>query len=319
MTRGDAGYTLIELLVAAALMLLLTAITCHVLVEVRATIDVGAGRADVQQRARVALDTLSVRIRSAGAGSARSSTPFRLMYWGPPLSPGRPGGSASEFSTAVTAFEALPSVPPATLAFDVPAGTATLDFDYTAGCPPPCGFFDRMTVLVADGVGDFDLFVLTTINGSSATVRRLDLGTGASYARGSPAVPVDVHAYYLNERSRELRVFDGDRSDLPVVNDVVALSFEYTVERADGSLGPLDAAMLQDGPWGGAGSQPFDADLLRIRAVRVTLRVQAGDQALRGSNWIWFRNPGPAVESARMVKDVTLRTSITPPNLGAWR
>lgn len=319
MKRGDAGYTLIEVLVAAALMLLLTAITCHVLVDVRATIDLGAGRADVQQRARVALDTLSARIRGAGAGPERGSTPFRLMRWAPPLSPGRPGGSASDFSTAITAFEALASVPPATLAFDAPAGTPTLDFDYAAGCPPPCGFFDRMTVLVADGAGDFDLFALTAITGGSATVRRLAMGTGGSYARGSPAVPVDVHVYYLNQRSRELRVFDGDRSDVPVVDDVVALSFEYTAERADGTLGPLDAAMLEDGPWCGAGSQPFDADLLRIRAVRVTLRVQVGDQALRGSDTTWFRNPGTAVESARLVKDVTLRTSITPPNLGAWR
>jgi prepilin-type N-terminal cleavage/methylation domain-containing protein len=319
MKRADAGYTLIELLVAAALMLLLTAITCHVLVDVRATIDLGAGRADVQQRARVALDTLTARLRGAGAGPDRGSMSGRLMRWAPPLIPGRPGGSASDFSTAVTTFEALASVPPAALAFDAPAGTLTLDFDYAPGCAAPCGFFDRMTVLIADGIGDFDLFVLTAMSGGSASVRRLGIGTGGSYARGSPAVPVDVHVYYLNERARELRLFDGDRSDMPVVNDVVALSFEYTSERADGALGPLDATMLEDGPWCGAGSQPFDADLLRIRAVRVTLRVQAGDLALRGSDTAWFRNAGTAVESARLVKDVTLRTSITPPNLGAWR
>ena len=50
--RGEAGYTLIELLVAAALLLMLTAVTCQVLLDARATIDVSTERADVQQRAQ---------------------------------------------------------------------------------------------------------------------------------------------------------------------------------------------------------------------------------------------------------------------------
>lgn len=314
----EAGYTLIELLVAAALMLLLTAVTCHVLVDARGVIDVSAERADVQQRARIALDTLSSRIRGAGAGPNRGGAIGRLQRRAPPILPGRPGDPAA-FSTAVTVFEALASVSPATLAFDAPAGTATLDFEYAPGCAPPCGFFDRLTVLVADGRGDFDVFALASIDGASATVRRLGIGTGASYARGAPALPVDLRTYYLNGQSRELRVFDGDRSDMPVVNDVVDLSFEYAAERADGTLERLDAAMLQDGPWCGAGSQPFDADLLRIRAVRAALRLQAGNPAHRGSDVRWFRNPGTAVTASRLVKDITLRTTITPPNLGAWR
>jgi hypothetical protein len=31
--------------------------------------------------------------------------------------------------------------------------------------------------------------------------------------------------------------------------------------------------MFQDGPWCGSGDNEFDADLLRIRKVRVTLRM----------------------------------------------
>ena len=35
------------------------------------------------------------------------------------------------------------------------------------------------------------------------------------------------------------------------------------------------AAILTDGPYCGSGDNQFDADLLRVRKVRVTLRMQA--------------------------------------------
>jgi type II secretory pathway pseudopilin PulG len=317
--RQDAGYMLIELLVAAALMLLLTAVMCHVLVEVRATIDVSAERADLQQRGRVALQALSSRIRRAGAGPDRGVAAGRLVRWAPPIWPGSPAGAPADSSTAVTTIEVLSAVTPATLAFDAPAGTGTLDFEYAPGCAAPCGFFDRMTVLVADGRGDFDVFAVAAIDAGSATVRRLEIGTRGSYARGSPALPVDFHTYYFDHPKRELRAFDGDRSDLPVVNDVVALSFEYFAEAPDGTLEPLDAGVLEDGPWRGAGAQPYDADLLRVRAVGVSIRLQAGNPACRGGDPRWFLNPGTAVEAPRLVKDISMRTFITPLNLGAWR
>jgi type II secretory pathway pseudopilin PulG len=317
MTRSEAGYTFIELLVASALLLMLTAVTCQVLLDARATIDVSSERADVQQRARVALETLTSHIRGAGAGPDRGSAAGRLQKWAPPVLPGWSGEAGP--SSALTMVQVLEAVAPATLAFDAPAGTAALDFEYARGCAAPCGFFDRMTVLVADGYGDFDVFALTRVEGTSAVVRRLAVGTGASYARGSPVLPVDLRTYYLKADSRELRVFDGDRSDLPVVNDVVELSFEYAAEGDEGALEWLNPLALQDGPWSGAGSQPFDVDLLRLRAVRITCRLQAGSVAHRGTDPRWFRNPGVALQSSQLVKDVVFRTTVAPPNLGAGR
>ena len=54
---------------------------------------------------------------------------------------------------------------------------------------------------------------------------------------------------------------------------------------ADGAaLTPLTAAMLSDGPWcpDEANAKRWDADLLRIRKVGVTIRVEAAASALRG-------------------------------------
>ena len=53
---------------------------------------------------------------------------------------------------------------------------------------------------------------------------------------------------------------------------------------ANGSLVKLTKAQLTDGPWcpDATNVNRFDADLLRIRKIRVSLRVQAADMSLRG-------------------------------------
>jgi hypothetical protein len=81
---------------------------------------------------------------------------------------------------------------------------------------------------------------------------------------------------------------------------------------------PLDPALFEDGPWCGAGMEPFDADLLRIRIITVTLRLQAGNPAFRGTDARWFHSPGTAIDSSRFVKDLTIQTTITPRNLASW-
>lgn len=69
----------------------------------------------------------------------------------------------------------------------------------------------------------------------------------------------------------------------------------------------LDPARFTDGPWcpDGGHAVRFDADLLRIRRVRVRLRVQVATPALRGVRALFF------APDQQMVLDVT------PRNLGA--
>jgi hypothetical protein len=345
----EAGYTLVELLVAAALMTLLTALTCVVLADAKATLDVGSERAGVQQRGRVGLDGLVSTIGSAGAGADRGSLVGPLIRWMPPVWPGRRDRVPTR--SAVTTVRAVPSIPPATLAIDAPADAATLDFSRAAACTLPCGFHDRMTVLVLDGLGDFDLYVVTETDGASAQVRHLAGGTGSAYLRGAAVIPVETRTYYWNADRRELRADDGDRSDFPVLDNVVDLVVEYlgdpappqqprpppgvgnclydadgarrawmdSLPRTAGSLSLLTAAQLDDGPWCGSGGTPFDADLLRVRSIRVTLRIEAADAAFRGLDPLWFRNPGVARASASLVRDLSLSTAVTPRNLGGWR
>ena len=93
--------------------------------------------------------------------------------------------------------------------------------------------------------------------------------------------------YYLRSTTPgtfQLMRYDGGLSDLPMLDHVVRLSFEYFgPATASGPLVRLEPATLVDGPWiedvahGGA----FDADLLRVREIRALLRLESTDPLLR--------------------------------------
>jgi hypothetical protein len=65
----------------------------------------------------------------------------------------------------------------------------------------------------------------------------------------------------------------------------------------------LDVARLSDGPWCGTPPFRFDADLFRVRRVRVRLRLEPDSTAVRG------RHP------ARDVRDVDVVIDVAPPAL----
>ena len=144
---------------------------------------------------------------------------------------------------------------------------------------------------------------------------RLDTITVLSAPAGD--VPITAETYYLRRGgaagTSQLMHYDGVETDAPVVDHVVALAFDYF--EADGS--ELDPATLQDGPWspGDVPTGAFDADLLRIRRVRVTLRVQAARAALRGPAGVLFTNGGTAASMERYLPDREIRVDVAPRNL----
>ncbi|MCX6542944.1 MAG: hypothetical protein NTV05_00860 [Acidobacteria bacterium] len=84
---------------------------------------------------------------------------------------------------------------------------------------------------------------------------------------------------------------------------------------ADASrLAPLPLSMFADGPWCPDPGSPnrYDADLLRIRLLRVTLRLQAQSASVRGLSAAWFSHPGLARDSTRLVPDVEVTFDVVP-------
>jgi type II secretory pathway pseudopilin PulG len=108
---------------------------------------------------------------------------------------------------------------------------------------------------------------------------------------GVPSTPLSLdgsasRTYYLRSAAPgtfQLMQYDGGLSDLPMLDHVVRLSFDYFGPATSG--GPfvrLEPATLVDGPWmEDAAHRTFDADLLRVREVRASLRLESTDPWLR--------------------------------------
>jgi hypothetical protein len=79
--------------------------------------------------------------------------------------------------------------------------------------------------------------------------------------------------------------------------------------------------MLVDGPWcpDEARANRFDADLLRIRRIRVHLRVQTVSAALRGPAGLLFMRAGTSNSAERFVPDQEIRFDVTPRNMNGRR
>ena len=110
------------------------------------------------------------------------------------------------------------------------------------------------------------------------------------------ALPADApvvitRTYYLRPDAAsdtfDLMQYDGRQTDLPVIDHVAGVAFEYFGDPrapqlvANGELKDdpitLDPAILADGPWweDHVGAGTFDADLVRVRSIGVRLRVRS--------------------------------------------
>lgn len=85
----------------------------------------------------------------------------------------------------------------------------------------------------------------------------------------------------------------------------------------DSALVLLTPAQLTDGPWCPDATAPnrYDADLLRIRSIAMTLRIESALAALRGPAGLLFTRGGTARSGDRYAPDFEIRTRITPRNL----
>ena len=83
---------------------------------------------------------------------------------------------------------------------------------------------------------------------------------------------------------------------------------------------PIGQALLVDGPWcpDAAHAFRFDADLLRIRRVRVHLRLQAA-RPFRGLAGAWFANGGAAGDPWRYVPDERVTLEVMARNVSVAR
>src|SRR4029450_10327469 len=168
-----------------------------------------------------------------------------------------------------------------------------------------CGFHEGMDVIIFDTTGNFDLFTITEVQADAAHLQHRGQDMSIPYNVGASVTQIVSNTFYLNRDTHKLMRYNLNEDDTPIVDDVVDLKFEYfgdptpptapkppagvanclcgaagnfknlpVLATEEGSLAPLPAGILTDGPMCGGGTNQFDADLLRIRKVRVTMRMQ---------------------------------------------
>jgi prepilin-type N-terminal cleavage/methylation domain-containing protein len=93
----------------------------------------------------------------------------------------------------------------------------------------------------------------------------------------------ETRTYYVKADTFELMQYDGGVSDLPMVEHLVSLGFEYFGADSTGrGLARIDPGRLVDGPWTeDASHRRVDADVQRIRDVRVFIRLESTAPSLR--------------------------------------
>jgi len=143
------------------------------------------------------------------------------------------------------------------------------------------------------------------------------LGVPASGAPENEA----ARTYYLKSdpaaMAFQLMQYDGESTDLPVVEHVVALAFDYLAdEPSDGLPAKLPPGQLTDGPWlDDASGRRYDADLLRVTLVRIRMRLESADASTRGQPGALFMHAGTSRAAGRLVPDAEIELDVAVRNL----
>jgi hypothetical protein len=392
--EGDCGFSLIEMLVASAITMVVAGAVFSLMVPEQSVFRVQPEISDLQQRLRVGVEALRGDLVMAGAGAYAGTTVGPLINSFAPVMPYRTGDIDNDPRSGVfyradaISLVYVPQTPSqATVGAPMITGASELRLAAQPNCPgwPQdrlCGFgsIAPTRAIVFDASGAWDEIEITRAQDDALYLGYQGV-LSAAYLPGAIIAQASTHTYYLKTDTFQLMQYDGYKTDVPVVEDVVKLEFEYygdpqpprllpnrplteptgpwttygpkppalgvdnttdtwgkgenciitvtngqQVPRLDvlaAGVAPvtLAPAILQDGPWCVDASQPnrFDADLLRIRRIRVKLRVEVAAASLRGQSGPLFVRGGASHGYARSVPDQEVTFDVTPRNMNLGR
>jgi hypothetical protein len=349
----ERGQGLIELLIASAMGLLVLAVLLQFAISAHTLTSVEGETADLQQRLRVAAETIRHDLMLAGAGPNRGPSRGALNGIFPPILPARVGLSGADpelsFHADRISIMFVPADAPQTQVISpMASGASPIAIDGMApGCRvmSACGFSASMDVLIyeAPGVGGtHEVFSLSAVD-VSGNLLIPTAPLSRPYSSHARVAAVVRRTYYLDAAGKRLMMYDGARSDVPLVDHVVDLRFVYYGDPRSESVHPpeagssncayggsppvsllaslggqsakvMPAAMLTDGPVCGEHPYVFDADLLRIRRVSCTIRLEAESAEFRARG-IGFVSPGVSRASAKRVADLQATIDVAPRNM----
>jgi prepilin-type N-terminal cleavage/methylation domain-containing protein len=270
--RNERGFTLMEMIVAMAIMVTVTSVIFSMVDPSRGAYRVQPEVADLQQRLRIGAQFLADDLIMAGSGSPSASPQVgTLTNFFAPIQPYRLGMINSDpdmgvfyRSDAITIMYIPPGAPQTTLSGNMPQPSSELDVTRQPNCPPSepplCGFKDGQRIIIFDETGAYDDMTVTEVqNGSlklqhNKSVVGNELSKAYTTATNPQIAQIAQKTYWFNAATNQLMFYDGDQRDEPVVDQVVELVFEYFGDpRPPIMINPVTNPI---GPWTSYGPKP---------------------------------------------------------------
>ncbi len=358
---GAAGFSLLEMMIAMTVMMVVTGAIFTLVNPSQGMYRAQPEVSDMQQRMRVGADMLFKDLLMAGAGTYQGSASGALANYFAPILPYKSGANYTNTAmtfdaTSISMVYVANTSSQTTIAEQMPNTSAEIKVSALPGCPkndPLCGFSVGMRVVIFDASGAFDAFTITNVQSSSQHLQHgppnPNFSKAYSPSDSARIAQMTTRSYYLDAATNQLMFYDGYQTEVPLVDNVVGLSFKYygdpnpplapkpvigvtncifdatgnpmlpVIAGSAGSLVELPSSILTDGPVCGLAPNDFDADLYRVRKIGVTLRVQVGTEALRGSDTALFKRPGKATGAEGWVPDYEMTFEVSPRNLNLTR
>ena len=266
------GYTVVELIIATAVMLAMTGAIMTLLHDGLVRTPVLEDAADLHQRARVAADAMAADLRAAGNGTP--SGPLSAVL--PAVEPRGVGTIPGAVTAGAVTIRYVPPLGARSRLAQPLDPAATIATVESAGCPlwtTACGFTSGMRAVVFDAAGQMDGLLVEAIGPGVLALGAGAAPRSATYPAGVEIVQIVEASYEVDAASRQLRRTEGGGT-FTIADNVEALAVEYAGE----GLARRALSSRGDGPFRGTGPRAFDADLLRIRAVSARLRLRGGSR-----------------------------------------
>ena len=304
------GFSLVEALVAMTIALAVMGSAFGLMLPTQSLAASRSETSDMQQRLRVAADTLYQRIAGAGAAAYDGADPGPLtdsiaaiLPYRAGTAPADPPGSFRSDAITVLTVPRNGAQPSGTTYWlkvdDATASYQLMAVDSSNGVDVPV--VDNVVALAFDYFGD----------PQPPTMRKPlsdPIGPWTTYGPKPSASAVAPFA------AGENCVFVGAASSSPQPRLPI-------LSAAGGSLATLTPSQLTDGPWCPDDGAPdrWDADLLRVRSIGIRIRVQAAMPMLRGPAGPLFVHGGTSRGGHQWVPDMEIGFDVAPRNLNLVR
>ncbi|MGE3842791.1 MAG: hypothetical protein AB7I50_14540 [Vicinamibacterales bacterium] len=308
--RASGGFALAEALLALLLATLVALLAVQVLSSAARASLMQPRMADDQQRLRAAVDQLAGWLGVAGQGLTgggvnQGALPLPAAY------PQRRGVLTSDadtgaFGERLTIVSGVDSIATATLETAMVNARDTIRLA-ASSCAPgraACGFGVGSHALISDALVFGEWFAVSRVSGGVLEHSAPALTRAYSPTDLAVLSAVDIRAIWFDRSNHQLRVA-GPASDVPWLDGVEDFQVRWfgdarppagprppsgvgnCVLDASGatrlpSLGPpgglsieLPLSAFRDGPWCGVAPWRFDADLFRVRLLRLTVRLDS--------------------------------------------